>query len=87
MILNGYRIVAATEGFKAKSEKGGHRRVCAILVDSSINVTPLKEKTKGDVELIGVLVRGDTDKHMISHLSYGQYIVAHTKKKRSNARR
>ena len=58
--LRGYRTVAATEGTLTKTNH--IRRGCAILVDLFLNVQPLKERTVGDTELIGVKVTGDIEK-------------------------
>ena len=57
--LFNYRPVVATEG---KITTQGIRRGSVILIDPSINVTPLKTRTVEDTELIGVKVVGDTKK-------------------------
>jgi len=54
-----YRPVAATEG---KITTKGTRRGSVILIDPSLNVTPLRTRTIKDTEMIGVKVVGDTKK-------------------------
>jgi len=53
-----YRTVAATDGIKTRKT---HRRGCAILIDSNLNVTALKERSKNNVEMIGVKVTGNSN--------------------------
>ena len=57
--IRGYRAIAATEGIKTTN---GPRRGSVILVDLFLNVEPLKERTVGITEMIGVRVTGDTEK-------------------------
>ena len=54
-----YRPVVATEGKKTTQ---GTRRGSVILIDPSLNVTPLKNRTVKDIEMIGVKVVGNTQK-------------------------
>ena len=53
-----YRVVVTTEGVK---DTNGTRRGSVILVDPLINVQPLKERTRGKTELIGVKIVGDSE--------------------------
>jgi hypothetical protein len=57
--IQGYRAIVATEGMETKN---GHRRGSAIFVDLFLNVQPLKERTVGKVEMVGVRIAGDTEK-------------------------
>ena len=57
--IRGYRAIVATEGMKTPNV---HRRGSAIFVDLFLNVQPLKERTVGKGEMIGVKVVGDTEK-------------------------
>ena len=59
--IPGYRPVAASKGI-IKRGKPLNRRGCVILVEDSVNVQPLKERTHNKVEMIGVKIIGDNNK-------------------------
>ena len=61
--IPGYRPVAASQGVISRAssiKKTSVRRGSVILVDLLLNVQPLKERTRGNTELIGVKVIGDS---------------------------
>ena len=62
MKISGYRTVAATSPDMIAHKTQGQRqyRSSAILIDLTLNVQTLKERSKGKVELIGIKVIGDT---------------------------